>query len=252
MVAHAVTWLPASPGVEWGEITIAGTGTAWRIRVILVRLDPALLAFELAVPSRDRRGVPGRWNIRDAPGDAVLAFNAGQFTEGPWGWLVRNGREAQPPGTGQLAPGVLVDTAGRVRIVTVDSLHLLDGASRIGFQSFPDLLRKGRLPFQLRYSGQGVDLTHRDARLGLGTLADGRVLIALTRFQGLGGVLEMVPFGFTTPEMAAIMGALGSRDALLMDGGISSQLLLVERGRKRTWPGLRDVALGLVVRTARP
>lgn len=252
MVAGAVRWLPASPGVEWGEVTIAGTGTAWRIRVIVVRLDPARLTFELAVPPPDRRGFPGRWTIRDAPGDAVLALNAGQFKDGPWGWLVRNALAEQPPGTGPLAPGVLVDTLGRVRIVTLDSLPLVSSEARIGFQSFPTLLRGGRLPFQLRYSGQGVDLSHRDARLGLGILADGRVLIALTRFQGLGGVLEMVPFGFTTPEMAAVMGALGSRDALLMDGGISSQLLLMEQGRQRSWPGLREVALGLVVRTARP
>jgi hypothetical protein len=252
LVADAVIWRPASPGVEWGEITLAGTGTAWRIRVILVRLDPSRLAFELAVPPRTRQGFAGRWTIQDAPGNAVLAFNAGQFKSGPWGWLVRNGTAEQPPGTGPLAPGVLVDTTGRVRIATIDSLPFLAGEARIGFQSYPDLLRKGRLPFQLRFEGQGVDLTHRDARLGLGTLADGRVLIAMTRWQGLGGVLEVVPFGFTTPEMAAVMGALGSRDAILMDGGISSQLLLMDHGKKRSWPGLRGVALGLIVRAARP
>ncbi len=247
-----MTWRPASPGVEWGELILAGTGTAWRIRVILVRLDPSRLAFELAVPARAQEGLAGRWTIQDAPGDAVLALNAGQFKGGPWGWLVRNGIAEQPPGTGPLAPGVLVDTAGRVRIVTIDSLPFLAGEARIGFQSFPDLLRKGRLPLQLRFPDQGVDLTHRDARLGLGTLADGRVLIAMTRWQGLGGVFDVVPFGFTTPEMAAVMGALGSRDAILMDGGISTQLMLVDQGKKRSWPGLRGVALGLIVRTARP
>jgi hypothetical protein len=42
------------------------------------------------------------------------------------------------------------------------------------------------------------------------------------------------------------MGALGASRAVLLDGGISSQLLLREPGRTRTWPGMRKVALGLV------
>ena len=35
-----------------------------------------------------------------------------------------------------------------------------------------------------------------------------------------------MPFGLTSPEMAAVMGALGCRQALLLDGGISGQLRL--------------------------
>jgi len=242
----------AAPGVEWGELTVAGTGTAWRIRVILVRLDPTKVAFELVRPASKRRGSPGRWSIDDAPRGAVLAMNAGQFKDGPWGWLVRDGAVELPAGAGALAPGIVVDTAGRLRIVPVDSLPTAAAGAKIGFQSYPALLAGGGVPGPLRSPGQGVDLLHREARLALGTTADGRVLVALTRFQGLGGLLETVPFGFTAPEMAALLGALGARDAVLMDGGISSQLLLVDHGRTRTWPGLRAVALGLVVRSLRP
>jgi hypothetical protein len=43
------------------------------------------------------------------------------------------------------------------------------------------------------------------------------------------------------------MGALGARRALLLDGGISGQLLVREEGRTRSWAGLRKVPLGLVV-----
>jgi exopolysaccharide biosynthesis protein len=42
----------------------------------------------------------------------------------------------------------------------------------------------------------------------------------------MGDVAGGVPLGPTTPEMAAIMGALGACDAVMLDGGISSQLLL--------------------------
>jgi hypothetical protein len=50
--------------------------------------------------------------------------------------------------------------------------------------------------------------------------------------------------------MAAVMGALGARDAVMLDGGISAQLLLRERpgGHVHRWPGLRKVPLALLVR----
>ncbi|MDF1506540.1 phosphodiester glycosidase family protein, partial [Roseisolibacter sp. H3M3-2] len=82
-----------------------------------------------------------------------------------------------------------------------------------------------------------------DARLALGTLADGRALLALTRVPGAGAA----PYGPTVPEMAAVMGGLGARDAVLLDGGLSAQLLVRDAaGRARRWAGLRRVPLGLV------
>jgi exopolysaccharide biosynthesis protein len=122
-------------------------------------------------------------------------------------------------------------------------------AAREAFQSYPMLLLDGEVPLPLRQAGLGVDLAHRDARLALGTQPDGRVLIALTRFDFFGKSLDRLPFGLTTPEMAAVMGALGCRDALLLDGGISSQLMVRDaRGSVRSWPGMRSVPLGLVGR----
>ncbi len=81
-----------------------------------------------------------------------------------------------------------------------------------------------------------------------GSTTRGKLVIAITRFEGLGGVLSNLPFGLTTPEMAALMGALGCRRAMLLDGGISSQLLLrPQDGETRAWRGMRQVPLGLVV-----
>jgi hypothetical protein len=69
----------------------------------------------------------------------------------------------------------------------------------------------------------------------------------MTRFEGLGGALDNLPFGLTTPEMAALMGALGCRQAVLLDGGISSQLMVQDReGERQVWRGMRYVPLGLV------
>jgi hypothetical protein len=78
-------------------------------------------------------------------------------------------------------------------------------------------------------------------------LEDGRLLFAMTRFRGLGGAGEFLPLGLTNPEMAAVMGALGCRSAVALDGGLSAQLLVRStEGRLRTWRGLRAVPLGLI------
>jgi hypothetical protein len=91
----------------------------------------------------------------------------------------------------------------------------------------------------------------------VGELRDGRLLVALTRFDApvaalpggarLGGVMARVPVGLTVPEAAALMGALGARRAVLLDGGLSAQLLVrAADGAERRWDGLRAVPLGLV------
>jgi exopolysaccharide biosynthesis protein len=146
---------------------------------------------------------------------------------------------------------VVVDSSGAVRLVPPDAVatERARGTAREAFQSYPMLLQGGAVPAPLLEPGRGVDLAHRDARLALGALPDGRLVVALTRFDALGGVLGRVPFGLTTPEMAAVMGALGCRDALLLDGGISGQLLLRDGdGGTHAWPGIRRVPLGLVGR----
>ena len=49
-VADAAGWTAASAGVDRGELTIRRVGEPWRIRVVLVRIDPALVDLRLMVP----------------------------------------------------------------------------------------------------------------------------------------------------------------------------------------------------------
>lgn len=247
-LAARVGWKPGASGMEWGELQLRGASEAWRTRVVLVRLDPRRLELSLVPAFTRDKG----WTIADADSGAALALDAGQFRHSlPWGWVVSHGREVLAPEYAPLAGAVVVDSSGTVRIVAPDSVaaERERGAAREAFQSYPILLQDGVVPRALREAGLGVDHTHRDARLALGTLADGRVVVALTRFDGLGEWLGRVPFGLTTPEMAAVMGALGCRHALLLDGGISSQLMVRKAdGSARSWPGTRRVPLGLVGR----
>ena len=250
-VAGAVRWQQSRPGVEWGELRLAGSGEAWRIRAVVVRADPRRLRFALhAAVGAD--GVAGPWTVDRAPAGAALAVNAGQFASGgePWGWVVHQGREIRPPGYGPLAPAVVVDAAGAVRFIPFDSIAAVRGAGVAveAFQSYPELLRgDGDVPLPVADTGHGVDLGHRDSRLVIGELRDGRVLLLITRFEALGGALDALPFGLTVPETAALAGALGARRAVMLDGGLSGQLLLRDvDGTPHAWRGLRRVALGLV------
>jgi uncharacterized protein YigE (DUF2233 family) len=247
-LADRVRWLPAVAGVEWSELQLRGSSEAWRTRLVVARIDPRQIDLRV-VPAFARQQ---SWSV-DADTTVALAFDAGQFRHSlPYGWVVSQGVELLKPEYAPLAGAVIVDSSGAVRIVDPDEVNeeRRRGGAREAFQSYPMLLQDGIVPFPLRQTGAGVNLAHRDARLALGTQSDGRVVIAITRFDALGPSLGRIPFGLTTPEMAAIMGALGCHSALLLDGGISGQLSLRDRdGIRRRWPGSRGVPLGLVGRS---
>jgi hypothetical protein len=250
-LAQHVSWLQGARGLDWGELELRGASEAWRTRLIVVRVDPGAMDLSLEAAFTQSRG----WTIADADSTVALALDAGQFRHSlPWGWVVSKGEELLQPEYAPLAGAVVVDSLGAVRIVAPDDVaaERERGAAREAFQSYPMLLQAGIVPTELLEPGKGVDLEHRDARLALGTLEDGKLIIALTRFDALGPPLGRVPLGLTTPEMAAIMGGLGCGDAVLLDGGISSQLMLRTASQaRRRWVGTRSVPLGLVGRPKR-
>jgi exopolysaccharide biosynthesis protein len=188
------------------------------------------------------------------PDAAVVALNAGQFAGGtPWGWLVQDGIETQPPGTGSLAMSFVVTRSGAVSLFMQDELPSVRREAVLAFQSYPALLvGDGRVPPELQAPGRGVDVSHRDSRLAIGIMDDGSLVIALTRFSAIGRTGETLPWGPTVPEMAAFMKSLGCRRAMLLDGGLSSQLALRGRDGVTAWKNWRPVPLGLVAFPASP
>ena len=242
-VITSVQWMPGAAGVMWAELPLQGNGEARRTKVVLVRIDPRRVRLGLATGTTPG-GFDAAWTIQSAPDRAVAAFNAGQFAGGQvWGWVVHDGVEYRSPGEGPLAIGVIIDSTGMVRF-TRD--YAVGGVSE-GFQSYPLLLENWNIPELLQAPSPFMDYGHRDARLAIGILPDSSLMVALTRFDGLGKRFGGIPFGLTVPEMAALMGALGCRDAVALDGGISAQLLVRDHsGRSHTWRGIRPVPLALI------
>ena len=246
-LAALVTWHPGRRGIEWSKLPIAGQGEAHALTLVLARIDPRRVSFDLVWGmERDRAA----WTV-DRAADAALALNAGMFVEQlPWGWVVLNGRERLAPGHGPLSSAVVGLADGRVVWVDGDDVSTWRGRAdvRFAFQSYPTLLvGDGAVPVALRDGA--INDTHRDARLALGLDRQGRLLVAMTRLDVPIPGADRIPLGLTVPEMAAVMGALGARQAMLLDGGISAQVTISDStGQPRAWRGLRKVPLALVAR----
>lgn len=244
-------WRRAHGGVSWAEFSVRGPGEASALVLVVVRIDPRQVQFSLQWASDRESGRPA-WELSDAPGDAVIAVNAGMFTDAlPWGWVVQGGSEVLPPGRGPLSSAFVVTKSGQVAMVDGDNLSQwrARGDVAAAFQTYPTLLSgDGNVPSQLR-QGDSIDREHRDARLAIGLDREGNVLFALTRLDVALPGFDRLPVGLTVPEMAAVMGALGARQAALLDGGISAQLMLRDgAGGTREWKGMRRVPLALVAR----
>jgi hypothetical protein len=240
-------WHPGQRGVEWATLPITGPGEAHALTLVLARIDPLAVSFDLVLDiAADRPN----WSVERAS-DAAFALNAGMFVEQlPWGWVVSGGRERLPPGHGLLSSALVGLADGRIVWVDGDDVSAWRGRPDVtfAFQSYPTLLAgDGQVPAMLRR--EAINVTHRDARLALGLDRRGRLLVALTRLDLPIPGADRVPLGLTVPEMAAVMGALGAQHAMLLDGGISAQLSISDStGITNAWKGLRKVPLALVAR----
>ena len=247
VLSAAATLFGDAAGVSRQEFQMATRGPLSHVRAIVITLDPDSFVFRLDL-ARAEQKMRGAWTIDSIPQDAVVAVNAGQFIGGfPWGWLVRDGVETQPPGSGSLGMAFVVDSSGRVALVTPGEIPRIRERVLHAFQSYPALLVDGEMPWEIREEGRGVRLDHRDSRLALCTTNDGRLTLALTRVTAFGNPGATLPFGPTIPEMALYMRALGCNRAMMLDGGLSSQLALRDSaGRLTKWTNWRMVPLGLI------
>jgi hypothetical protein len=243
-----VTWITVSPGVALNETTMSKAGPLAVVRAITLRIDPDANFFELRRASTDQ-GLRAAWTIDSIPANAVLALNTSQFTAGfPWGWVVRNGIEEQPPGNGPLSMAFVVDQRGRATLATHPEILARQENPVLAFQSFPALLVDGEMPWELRAPGRGVDLSHRDSRLAICTTRKGMVIVVLTRFGAFGDAGGTLPWGPTVPEMATHMRGMGCDRAMLLDGGVSSQMAVRRpSGTLTKWTNWRMVPMGIVV-----
>ncbi len=247
-LAAAARWKPGAIGIAWAELELKGSGEAWRTRLIVARVNPTLV--RLALDTAFTAAREAAWTLDHAPVEAVLAVNAGQFEATmPWGWVAVDGRRWLPAQNGPLSAALMQDSSGSLHWIRAEDVRRVSSQPgvRWAFQSYPAVLAGDSILAPLRAAGAGIDVAHRDARAGICLTHDGQLVVAITRFDAAGRALDFVPFGLTVPEMGAVLGALGCRDAMLLDGGISARLRVRGAdGVAHDWEGLRPVPLGLV------
>jgi uncharacterized protein YigE (DUF2233 family) len=264
--APASAWAPRDGLVAWNRVdslsgngveVFAGVNEALPLRAWAVRLDPARTRVAVAV-SPDTHDVRETVSSFARRTGACVAVNGGYFRLGNFpasavGLLVQNGRTVAAPTTHQVREGVRYRTAraalgfdahGRPEIVWAggDSLRLVAHAApvpaRMGAPA--DTLPPGR-PWQPRaamgagpmlvrggnvrvtaaeevFFGTSIPATH--PRTAAGVTADGALVFVVVdgrQAQSRGADLN---------ELARLMQQAGARDALNLDGGGSSALVV--------------------------
>lgn len=241
-LARAIAWRDSAAGVRVGDFEVRVSGKMLRNSIAVVELDPSRFVFSLVPTPPDGRRTADEI-IRDS--SVVLVTNTGLFRPDgtPQGLVLVDGvRRSALAGW---LDAVVVFEGGAPGVTTIQGARSLPVGTS-AFQTLPWLVRDGRVVLG---TGSGVRLsrTHRDRRITLCLGSDGLVRLALSNFEFMGQDAGRVPIGLTIPEQALVASALGCRDAVALDGGISAQLA-VRVSRVHRMPGWRRVPLLMVVR----
>ncbi len=207
--------------VEWGEVTegleravlpLRRPPNPLEVPLRLLRIDPARQQVIVAhLPDFARADVA---EIARANG-MVAAINASYFSdEGPIGLLIEGGQQLHPQ-SAKWAAHLLIDRAGAIRIVNRKQAKTTGAIWAI--QGFPAIMSGGTI-FSYIKSGSSFNVLEVDRRSAACLTADGRLLLLATD----SGLVN----GLSFYELGTVMGGLGCRDAMGLDGGSSTGFYL--------------------------
>jgi len=211
----------------------------WAIHVLDVRLDQcySALAVKGAAGATGRRKTSDMMRQMDRTRDVVAGVNADFFslaTGAPTNALVSAGRVITPPNK---QPVFAVDSAGVPHIgvfevraggtFTVDDTALAH-VSLLPFHPMeavggrPRLVRDSATLPEVDTEGQPGFATGRHPRTAIGIANNGKRLLLVV----VDGRRKPYSDGMTLRELATLMLALGARDALNLDGGGSTTMVV--------------------------
>jgi exopolysaccharide biosynthesis protein len=218
----------------------------WAIHVVDVRLGQCYspLAVKGALGATGRRKTSDLMRQLDSTRDVVAGVNADFFslaTGAPTNALVSAGRVITPPNK---QPVFAVDSAGMPHITTLEvrggarfavddtalahvSLAPFHPVEAVGGR--PRLVRDSATVPEVDTEGQTGFATGRHPRTAIGIANNGKRLLLVV----VDGRQAPYSAGMTLRELATLMLALGARDALNLDGG-GSTTMVVENPRSGT------------------
>lgn len=229
-----VDWRLLREGLAFAELPLRRAPNPSGIPLYLLKVDPE--KWSLALGMR-----PG-WTKGSVDGMAeedqfVAAINASYFSEdGPVGLVVSEG-ELLHPQTRRWAAHLLIPPRGAPRIVNQKKASW--SGARYAIQAFPAIMAAGHTFPYMRYGGRGFDVRQVDRRSALCLTWDNQLLLLAT---------DTVINGLSFVELATMMGGLGCRDAMGLDGGTSTGFYLSVDGFERSIGNLKPVPVVLGVR----
>ena len=206
----ATSWKHVGTGLDHRAITCLGDADDLDVHV--VRIDPEFFKFDVAFVtngSSARREAETR--------DARFVINANFFdaSRHPLGVIVRSGTELQGRHPASWQSIFLVDDDGEFRVIRVTDWPKYRSRARMAVQAGPRIVVKGRI--------NKVNRSYSAARAGVCIQRDGDVLFFATPQTRK---FDMWEFG-RVAKRAEASGGLGCYDAMLFDGGHSTQMHLV-------------------------
>lgn len=226
--------LPARPAPSW---TRAVDGLEYRVttyrgaQLHQVRVDPTKRRLDVALASDHGRPAMSVAELKDRTG-ALAAFNASYFDgeNRPLGYLQSGSRViVDAVATGGAFGGVFLLDEEEARIVHRSDFE--PGSARLALQAGPRLLEGGR-------KVEGVHPGDARQRTGVAVDREGKIVLYAV---GLGQ-------GLTMTALQDALLALGFREALNLDGGSSTQMMVEAGGVKAVVAGFVPVPVALVVK----
>ena len=202
-----VDWREVSSGIRYRSITCLGDADD---------LDLHVFRIDLRKANMDAAWVPGGGAAQDVARDekAVLAMNANFFTQSrqPLGLLVRSGKQLQAPRKSSWQSIFTISDEGKPRVVLPADWSEYRHHALMAVQAGPRLVIKGHT--------NRVHQSYSAARCGVCVQSDGSLMLFATPQSRK---FDMYEIG-RIARRAEIDGGLECRDAMLFDGGHSTQV----------------------------
>ncbi|HXI12652.1 MAG TPA: phosphodiester glycosidase family protein [Thermoanaerobaculia bacterium] len=200
-------WQSLDRGLHYRAITCLG---GKETDMHLVRFDPEIWSLDTAVAD----GATARGVARDK--DAPFAINANFFGKGreALGLIVRSGKQVQPPRSSSWQSIFMITEDGRAKILMPSNWSEQKSSARMAVQAGPRLVINGHT--------NRVHQSYRAARCGVCIEKSGNVIFFATPSSRQLDMYEIARIARRGVED----GGMHCRDAMLFDGGHSTQLYL--------------------------
>ena len=211
-ISGAITWKQAAPGMRMGKLVLGREYGVSEFSLVLLEIDPDLV--EMTVHYSEERRYCGQW-LRNLGLNACI--NGSLFASKPLGLVIHDGK-IEVTRHRRMLGYLVAPKDGRPRVLVGKSFAA--GDIREAVQSFPALIRDGEILDSVRGTSPRRDRFDSDVaarRTVVGEDDKGHLLFAVT---------DTLTGGLSFSELATLLGALGWKQAVCLDGGASAQLSL--------------------------